>query len=64
MILPMAVIVFSLALLSNRMNIELLGNNMLTLIWLIGMALPLLIIIMGAIKKVGVRNGDKDGQKD
>lgn len=56
MILPMAIIVFSLASLSKRMNIELLGISMLDLIWLIGMVLPLLIIIIGAAKKVGVRD--------
>jgi len=65
-ILPLAIIVFSLAVLSKRMNFELLGNNLLTLIWLIGMILPLLIIIIGAAKKVGVKGkGEiKNGQKD
>jgi spore germination protein (amino acid permease) len=55
-ILPMAIIVFSLALLSKRTNIELLSNNLLTLISLFGMLLPLLIIIIGATKKVGVED--------
>jgi len=66
MILPMAVIVFSLALISKRLNIELIGSNALNLIWLTGMALPLVIIIMGAVKKVGVKDngGVKNGQKN
>ena len=62
----MAIIVFSLSVLLKRMNIELVGNNMITLIWLTGMALPLIIIIIGAAKKVGVRGkGDvKNGHKN
>ncbi|MHB8062712.1 MAG: GerAB/ArcD/ProY family transporter [Ruminiclostridium sp.] len=65
-ILPMAIIVFSLALLSKRTNIELLSNNSLMLILLIGMLLPLLIIILGAAKKVGVKGkGDiKNGEEN
>jgi len=65
LILPMAIIVFSLALLSKRTNIELLSNNSLTLIWLTGMILPLLLIIIGAAKKVGLKDkGDiKNRQK-
>ncbi len=64
-ILPMAIIIFSLTTISKRMNIELLGNSIFNLIWLTGMILPLVIIIIGAIKKVGARDmgGIKNGQK-
>jgi len=65
-ILPMGIIVFSLALLLKKMNIELLGNNMLNLIWLTGLGLPLIIIIIGAAKGVGTkdRGGIENGKKD
>jgi hypothetical protein len=65
-ILPMAVIVFSLSVLLNRVKIELLGSNKFNLIWLTGMVLPLLIIVIGAIKKVGKKDagGIKNGQKN
>lgn len=66
MILPMAIIAFSIVLLLKRLNIELLGNSMVNLIWLTGMVLPLLIIIIGAIKKVGIKDkgGMENEQKD
>lgn len=65
-ILPMAIIVFSLALFSKKMNIELLGNSTINMILLTGMAIPLLIIILGAIKSVGVKDegGIQNEQED
>ena len=65
-ILPMAIIVFCLALISKRINIELIGNSIINLIWLIGLVLPLLIIIMGAAKRIGDRDqgGIQNEQKE
>lgn len=61
-ILPMAIIVFTLALILKRMNIELLSNSITNVIWLMGMVFPLLIIIMGAVKSAGTK--DKGGMKN
>lgn len=58
-ILPMATIVFSLSVLSKRLNVELLGSSIFNLIWLTGMILPLLLIIIGASKKVGAKEGER-----
>lgn len=65
-ILPMAIIVFSLTTLSRKMNLDLLGNGSFNLLWLTGMILPLVIIIIGAIKKVGARDrgGIKNGKEN
>ncbi len=64
-ILPLAIIVFSLSRISIKWNIDLIGYNMKTLIWLIGMILPLIIIIIGAAKRVGTKDegGINHGQK-
>jgi spore germination protein (amino acid permease) len=65
MVLPIAIIILSLSLISRKINVELLGNSMVNLIWLFGIVFPLLIVIMGAVAKVGkkgkgaVRNGHK-----
>jgi len=65
MILPMAIIILSLSLLSRKINVELLGNSTVNLIWLFGMIFPLLIVILGAARRVGkkgkgdIRNGHK-----
>lgn len=54
-ILPMAIIILSLAVLSKRMKYDFLGNSMINITWLLGMVLPLILIIIGAIKKVGIK---------
>lgn len=55
-IMPMAIIVYSLGIFTKKMNFEVLDNNIFSLIWLFGMVLPLVIIIIGAVKKVGAEN--------
>lgn len=65
MILPIAIIVYSLALLSKRMNIELIGSSVLDLIWLTGLVLPLIIIMLGSTKKVGLKDRrDMENEKN
>lgn len=65
-ILPLITIVCCLGLLSRRINMELLGNSVFNIVWLAGMVIPLVIAIIGAAKKVGVKNkgGVSDEQKD
>ncbi|PYG88531.1 spore germination protein (amino acid permease) [Ruminiclostridium sufflavum DSM 19573] len=53
LILPMAIIVFSLSIISKRVKFDFLGDSITNIIWLLGMVLPLIIIIIGAAKKVG-----------
>lgn len=63
-ILPIAIIVFSLAYLSKAYNIDFLGIGIVNSILLIGMIIPLILIIIGSIKKVGLSGkGDKNEQK-
>jgi hypothetical protein len=57
LILPMTILVFSLGTIFKRLNVELIGNGIVNVFWLTGMIFPLLIIIWGAIKKVGRQNG-------
>lgn len=56
-ILPMAILVFALGTIVKRLNMEFIGNGIINIFWLTGMILPLLIIVWGAIKKVGRQNG-------
>lgn len=56
-ILPMAIIIFSLSVFSNRLNFDFLDSNLVNYLRLSGMVMPLILAIIGAIKKVGVENG-------
>jgi hypothetical protein len=63
-ILPISIIVFSLAYLSKAYNIDFLGIGIVNGILLIGMIIPLILIIIGSIKKVGLNGkGGKNEQK-
>ncbi len=64
-ILPMAIIVFSLAYLSKMLNFDFLGNSFVNVTWLCGMIIPVILIIIGSVKKVGLKGkGDKNEQKN
>lgn len=64
-ILPIAIIIFSLAVLSKKIKFDFLGNSIINIVWLLGMVLPLILIIIGAIKKVGIEGkGGKNEQKN
>ncbi len=64
-ILPMSVIVFSITVLSKRINYDFIGSSIINISWLGGMIIPLIIIIIGSIKKVGIEGrGGKNEQKN
>ena len=64
-ILPLAIIVFSLAYLSKMLNFDFLGNSFVNVTWLCGMIIPVILIIIGSVKKVGLKGkGDKNEQKN
>lgn len=52
-VLPLAVIVYSLAFLSKRYDIENMNKDIINIVWLTGLALPLIILIIGSVKNVG-----------
>ncbi len=63
-ILPIAIIIFSLAVLSKQIKFDFLGNSIINIIWLLGMVLPLILIIIGAIKKVGIEGKGGKNEKN
>ncbi len=64
-ILPFAIIIFSLATFSKRINYDFLSSSLVNIICLSGMLIPLILIIIGSIKKVGIESrGGKNEQKN
>lgn len=62
-ILPMVIIVFSLTNIIKKMNIELVNTGIVNYFWMAGLVLPLVILICGAAKKVGLKvKGGKDNE--
>lgn len=55
-ILPTAVIIYCLALIKKRFLLNLLGSEIINLMWLAGLLLPLIVLIIGSIKKIGSEN--------
>jgi hypothetical protein len=64
-ILPMAIIIFSLTVLSKRINYDFLSSSLVNIACLSGMIIPMILIIVGSIKKVGIEGrGGKNEQKN
>lgn len=64
LILPMAIIVFTVADSLKRLNIDIVNSQTANIIWLFGLILPLIIVIFGAGKKVGKKISKGDGEHD
>lgn len=61
LILPMAIIVFSLTTILKKTNVDMADTGVVNYFWLAGLLLPLAILIPGAVKKVGRK---EEGGKD
>lgn len=54
-ILPLAIIAFSLTNIIKKMNMDLVNTGIVNYFWMTGLLLPLVILIFGAVKKVGLK---------
>ena len=63
LVLPMAVICLTVSDQLQGMNIDFVNSKAANLIWLFGLVLPLIVVIIGAGKKVGSKFEEGGGEK-
>lgn len=61
-ILPIAIISITVADMMKRMNVDLVNSKAANIAWLMGLILPLLIALLGAVKRVGKKLGEGGGE--
>lgn len=63
-ILPMAVITYTISDIFKRMNFDIISTGRSNFIWLAGLILPLVILIIGAAKKTEVKDSKGGGEDE